>query len=145
MKLFLKLFGTAFLSALLFGVCFGILIVIENYYEISAFDNLVGGFTMGSLFSFPFYLTVGILFSYLNIWITNKVNPNKPYIFSLLMYSLLGLCLGAVILPPGTFAIHDFLYFFGLGVLASNIFYHVLCLMNVLAKRKNEVIYKQVN
>lgn len=140
MKLFLKLFATSFLSALLFGVCFGILIVIENYYEISAFDNLVGGFTLGSLVSFPLYLTVGILFSYLTNWITNKVNPNKPYVLGLLMYSLLGLCIGAVILPPGTFYILDFFYFFGLGVLATNIFHHVLFLLNVLAKRKNEVI-----
>ena len=136
MKLFLKLFATAFLSALLFGVCFGILIVIENYYEISAFDNLVGGFTLGSLVSLPLYLTVGILFSYLTIWISNKVNPNKPYFFGLLMYSLLGLCIGAVLLPPGTFAILDYLYFFGLGILATNIFYHVLFSLNVLAKRK---------
>lgn len=136
MKLFLKLFATAFLSALLFGVCFGILIVIEDYYEISAFENLVGGFTMGSIVSFPLYLTVGILFSYLTIWITKKVTPNKPYVFGLLMYSLLGLCIGAVILPPGTFLILDYLYFFGLGILATNIFYHVLFLLNVLAKRK---------
>ncbi|SDO08264.1 hypothetical protein SAMN05518871_11013 [Psychrobacillus sp. OK028] len=137
MKLFLKLFTTAFLSALLFGVCFGIFIVIENYYEINAFDNFVGGFTMGSLFSFPFYFTVGILFSYLNIWITNKVSPKKSYIFGLLMYSLLGLIVGVVLFPPGIFYIRDMLYFLGLGVLATNIFYHVLCLVNVLAKRKN--------
>lgn len=137
MKLFLKLFATALLSALLFGVCFGILMVIENYYEISAFDNLVGGFTMGSLFSFPFYISVGILFSYLNIWITNKVNPKKTYVFGLLMYSLLGLIVGVILFPPGIFYILDILYFLGLGVLATNIFYHVLFLINVLAKRKN--------
>ena len=71
--------------------------MIENYYEVSAVDNLVGGFTMGSLFSFPLYLTVGLLFSCLNIWIPNKVNPNKPYVFGLLMYSLLGLFLGVAL------------------------------------------------
>jgi hypothetical protein len=138
LKLFLKLFATAFLSALLFGVCFGILIVIENYYEISAFDNLIGGFTLGSLVSFPLYLTVGILFSYLTIWITNKVNPNKPYFFGLLMYSLLGLLVGVALLYRsfGYFNFLDILYFLGIGVLATNIFHHVLFLLNVLANRK---------
>ena len=136
MKLFLKLFATAFLSALLFGVCFGIFIMIENYYEISAFDNFVGGFTLGSLFSFAFYLTVGILFSYFNMWMTNKVKAKKPYVFGLLMYSFLGLVVGVGLLHPGIFGILDILYFLGIGVLASNIFYHVLFLMNVLAKRK---------
>jgi len=136
LKLFLKLFATAFLSSLLFGILFGIFIIIENYYEISAYDNMVGGFTIGSLFSFPFYLTVGILFSYLIFWITSKVNPNKPYIFGLLMYSLLGLIVGVVLLPRGTFGILNILYFLGLGLLATNIFYHVLLLINVVAKRK---------
>lgn len=138
MKLFLKLFATAFLSSLLFGVFFGILIIIENYYDVSAFDNLIGGFTLGSIFSFPFYLTVGILFSYLIIWITRKVNPSKPYIFGLLMYSLLGLIVGVVLLPRGTFGIFNIFYFLGLGLLATNIFYHVLLLINVVAKRKKQ-------
>ncbi len=119
--------------------------MIENYYEVSAFDNFVGGFTMGSLFSFPFYLTVGILFSYLNMWMTNKVKAQKPYVFGLLMYSFLGLITGVGLLSRGTFLILDILYFLGIGVLASNIFYHVLFLINVLAKRKNDVIYKQIN
>lgn len=134
----MKLFATAFLSALLFGVCFGILTMIENYYEISAFDNLVFGFALGSLISFALYLTVGILFYYLNSWITNKVNPNKPYVFGLWMFSLLGLIVGVTILPPGTFLILDTLYFLGIGILASNIFYHVLLLLNVLGKRKKK-------
>ena len=137
MKLFLKLFATAFLSALLLGVCIGIFIVIENYYEISTFDNFVGGFTMGSLISFLFYVTVVILFSYLNIWITNKVNPKNTYVFGLLMYSFVGVIVGVILFPPGLFYIVHILQLLGQGILATNIFYHVLFLINVLAKRKN--------
>ena len=138
MKLFLKLIATSFLSALLFGVYFGILMVIENYYEISALENLIEGFTLGSIFSFPVYLTIGILFSYLSNWITNKVNPNKPYVLGLLMYSLLGLSVGVALLyrSVGFLNFLDILYFLGIGVLATNIFYHVLFLLNGLTKHK---------
>ncbi|MGH2317787.1 hypothetical protein ACRC6Q_08455 [Planococcus sp. SE5232] len=138
MKIFLKLFTSAFLSALLFGVCEGIFSMIENYYEISAFDNFVLGFTIGSLVSFLFYLTIGILFFYLNFKVTNKVKPNNPYAFGLFMYSLLGLLVGCALLysSQAYFYFMDTLYFIGTGLLVSNIFYHVLHLMNVLAKRK---------
>lgn len=82
--------------------------MLENYYDISTFSNLAGGFIYGSLLSLPIYLTVGILVSYLIIRITNKVDPNKPYFFGLLMYSLLGFITVAVLLYIFRFGIFDF-------------------------------------
>lgn len=139
MKLFLKLLGTAFFSTLVFGVFFGAYIAIEDYYAVSTFGNLAGGFIYGSLFGFPVYLTIGILFSYLIIWITKKVDPNKPYFFGLLIHSLLGLILGAIIvfvLAHGIFDFLDTIYFMLTGAFMFNIFYHIFLLLNSLKLKK---------
>jgi hypothetical protein len=134
MKLFLKLFVIACLSTIVFGVFFGIFIVVENYYNISLLSNLAGGFIYGSLLSFPIYLTIGIVFSYLIIWITKKVDPTKPYFFGFLMYSLLGFTTAAILLFIFRFGIFDFfdtIFFLGVGVLAFNIYYHFLFFIDV--------------
>lgn len=113
--------------------------MIENYYEISTFSNLSAGFIYGSLLSLPIYLIVGILFSYIIIWTTKKVEPNKPYLFGLLMYSILGFFITAVLLFIFRFGIYDFsnnIFFLGMGVLAVNIYYHVLVLINFKLEKR---------
>ena len=142
MKLFLKLFVIACLSTIVFGVFTGVCIAVENFYEISFFSNFVEGFTFGSVLSFPIYLTLGILFSYLIIRIKKNVNPAKPYFFGLLMYSLAGFIVTAVfifIFRYRIFGFFDTVLFLGIGVFAFNIYYHFFVLINIKLEKRQRV------
>ncbi|AJI25575.1 hypothetical protein H8R29_28475 (plasmid) [Priestia megaterium] len=142
MRDFIKLVVAAFLSTIFLSTAYGIINLTPkseqepNIYYFGFTDTFVFTF----IYTFPVYIVVGIIFSYLIDMMANKMQTTKVYVSKLAMYSLVGVipALAFYFLFTGIKLDYRLLfYFFALGIFASNIFYHVLLLINrILNKQK---------
>jgi len=138
---FIKLVVTAFLSTTFFSTAYGIINLTPkseqepNIYYFGFTDTFVFTF----IYTFPVYIVVGIIFSYLIDMVANKMRTRKMYVSKLAMYSLAGLipALAFYFLFTGIKLDYRLLFsFFALGIFASNTFYHVLLLINRLLNKQ---------
>ncbi|GAB1804895.1 hypothetical protein ABW04_21465 [Priestia megaterium] len=141
MRGFIKLVVTAFLSTTFFSTAYGIINLTPkseqepNIYYFGFTDTFVFTF----IYTFPVYIVVGIIFSYLIDMVANKMRTRKMYVSKLAMYSLAGLipALAFYFLFTGIKLDYRLLFsFFALGIFASNTFYHVLLLINRLLNKQ---------
>ena len=141
MRDFIKLVVTAFLSTTFFSTTYGIINLTPkseqepNIYYFGFTDTFVFTF----IYTFPVYIVVGIIFSYLIDMVANKMRTRKMYVSKLAMYSLAGLipALAFYFLFTGIKLDYRLLFsFFALGIFASNTFYHVLLLINRLLNKQ---------
>ncbi|MGE7307227.1 hypothetical protein ACQKJG_25640 [Priestia megaterium] len=141
MSRFIKLVVISILSTAIFSTVYGIISLTPesekepNIYYFSFTDTFVFTF----MYTLPVYIVVGIICSYLIDMVARNMQTRKMYFSKLLMYSLAGLvpALAFYFLFEGTQLDYQLLlYFFALGILAANTFYHVLLLMNKIFNRK---------
>lgn len=141
MSRFIKLVVISILSTAIFSTVYGIISLTPesekepNIYYFSFTDTFVFTF----MYTLPVYIVVGIICSYLIDMVARNMQTRKMYFSKLLMYSLAGLipALAFYFLFEGIQVDYQLLfYFFALGILAANIFYHVLLLMNKSFNRK---------
>ncbi|MCP1447864.1 hypothetical protein [Priestia megaterium] len=141
MSRFIKLVVISILSTAIFSTVYGIISLTPesekepNIYYFSFTDTFVFTF----MYTLPVYIVVGIICSYLIDMVARNMQTRKMYFSKLLMYSLAGLVPGLAFyfLFEGIQLDYQLLfYFFALGILASNTFYHVLLLMNKIFNKK---------
>ncbi|MCM3794267.1 MULTISPECIES: hypothetical protein [Priestia] len=141
MSRFIKLVVISILSTAIFSTVYGIISLTPesekepNVYYFSFTDTFVFTF----MYTLPVYIVVGIICSYLIDMVARNMQTRKMYFSKLLMYSLAGLvpALAFYFLFEGIQVDYQLLfYFFALGILAANTFYHILLLMNKIFNRK---------
>ncbi|MFA1511877.1 hypothetical protein ACDN41_21860 [Priestia aryabhattai] len=141
MSRFIKLVVTSLLSTAIFSAVYGIISLTPesekepNIYYFSFTDTFVFTF----MYTLPVYIVIGIICSYLIDMLAHNRHTRKMYLSKLLMYSLAGIVPGLAFyfLFEGIQLDYQLLfYFFALGILASNTFYHVLLLINKVFNRK---------